>query len=122
MSFSTLFAGTHTTSDNIPVALINNAEKFKPSQLLSASIGRSTGPFTDQITSLSKGSTGNSPHHTPDVPAQFPPRLPPQPEARSAPAPHSSKLTNILEQEQTASNPFFKPAKSDKNAVGLPPD
>jgi len=122
MSFSTLFAGTHTTSDNIPVSIINNDGKFKPSQLLSASIGRNTGPFTDQITSLSKGSTGNSPHHLNDAPAQFPPRLPSQTAALSAPAPHSSKLTNILEQEQTASNPFFKPAKSDKNVVGLPPD
>lgn len=114
MSFSTLFAGTHTTSDNVPVSIINNDEKFKPSQLLSASMARNTGPFTDQITSLSKGSTGNSPTH-----AQFPPRLQPQPAALQAP--HSSKLTNILEQEQTASNPFFKPGKSDKNVVGSPP-
>lgn len=114
MSFSTLFAGTHTTSDNVPVSIINNDEKFQPSQLLSASMARNTGPFTDQITSLSKGSTGNSP-----TPAQFPPRLQPQPAALQAP--HSSKLTNILEQEQTASNPFFKPGKSDKNVVGSPP-
>lgn len=108
MSFSTLFAGTHTTQDNIPVSIINNHDKFKPSQLLSASIGRNSGPFTDQITSLSKGSTGRTP-------AQFPPRLPPQSAALQAP--HSSKLTNILEQEQTASNPFFKAGKTDKNVV-----
>jgi len=116
MSFSTLFAGTHTTSDHIPATLINNDEKFQPSQLLSASIGRNSSPFTDQITSLSKGSTGNSPN---PAQAQFPPRLPPQSAALQAPL--SSKLTNILEQEQTASNPFFKPGKSDKNVVGSPP-
>lgn len=98
MSFSTLFGSTHTTSDHIPAEIINNPNKFQPSQLLSASMetGRGSVPFTDKITSLSKGSTGTT--------AQLQPRVA-QAAALLDPAPINAKLTNLLVHE--ISNPMF---------------
>ena len=94
MSFSTLFGSTHTTSDHIPAEIINNPNKFQPSQLLSASIDRSpaAGPWTDQITSLSKGSTGTTAHLQPRMA---------QAAALLDPAPLNAKLTNLLVQEMS---------------------
>ena len=90
MSFSTIFAGTHTVSDTMPATIINNDERFKPSQLLSASIDQ-TSPLSDSISSFSKGASGSN---------VFPPRV----NLENL----SSKLTSSLkEQEQTLSGPFF---------------
>ena len=118
MSFSTLFGsggtqGTHTTSDHIPAQIINNPTKFQPSQLLSASIDRVAAPWSDEIISLSKGSTGTT--------AQVQPRLA-QAEALQAlsepPAPLNAKLTNLLVQD--ISNPVFD--RSDNNVFNsFPP-
>ena len=110
MSFSTLFSGgTHVTSNDIPDNILNNNEKFQPSELLSASIDRNSGPFTEHITSLSKGSTGSqSP--------KFPPRLPVAAALQSDPI--SAKLTNIMVHEvHDITNPLF--ARSDRNAANL---
>jgi len=107
MSFSTLFGGgTHVTSNEIPDGLLNNVNKFQPSELLSASIERNSGPFTEHITSLSKGSTGSqSP--------KFPPRMPVAAALQAEPI--NAKLTNIMVHD--VSNPLF--ARSDKNAGDL---
>lgn len=94
MSFSTLFGSTHTTSDHIPPEIINNPNKFLPSQLLSASMER-----TDQITSLSRGDTGTTAHT-----AQVQPRMA-QAAALLDPAPLNAKLTNLLVHE--ISSPMF---------------
>lgn len=99
MSFSTLFggggdAGTHVTTNDIPDQIINNKNKFEPSELLSAKMEQ--GPFTDQITSLSRGKTGNQ--------SPFPPRLPVA-SALHDPAPINAKLTNIMVHDIT--NPLF---------------
>ena len=86
MSFSTIFAGTHTVSDTMPATIINNDERFKPSQLLSASIDQ-TSPLSDSISSFSKGASGSN---------VFPPRV------------NLENLQSSLqEQEQTLSGPFF---------------
>ena len=98
MSFSTLFGaggGTHVTSNNIPDEIINNKNKFEPSELLSAKMEQ--GPFTDQITSLSKGTTGNN---KPSFPARLPVAS-----ALQDPAPINAKLTNIMVHDIT--NPLF---------------
>ena len=122
MSFSTLFSGngdtrggTHITSNEIPSQIMNNPAKFKPSELLSATIERNSGPFTDQITSLSKGSTGSL--TSPRPRSMFPPRLPVAAALQSEPAsaPINAKLTNIMVHDIT--NPLF--ARSDKNAGDL---
>merc|ERR1711962_396661 len=55
MSFSTIFAGTHTTKDQIPAEILNRKDKFKPSQLLAASIEHA-------ISAQSHGSTGATEH------------------------------------------------------------
>ena len=104
MSFSTIFAGTHTTSDAVPSQIMNNGARFEPSQLLSASMGPD--PFTDQISAQSHGSTGAT--------HQFP-----QTAAHTALAPqlrHANRLTNVLEQEHTPGGPFFKPAEGSGQA------
>jgi len=86
MSFSTIFAGTHTTSDTVPQQITQNDEKFQPSQLLSAAINKDSGPFTDKIISVSKGSKGKNP-------ARFPPKIPePQSEAFVAPSQSNGNL------------------------------
>jgi len=80
MSFSTIFAGTHTTSDTIPQQITQNDGRFQPSQLLSAAITENSGLFTDKIRTVSKGNKGTNP-------ARFPPKIPePQPEAFVSPA------------------------------------
>merc|ERR1719270_3054262 len=125
MSFSTLFSGngdtrggTHITSNEIPSQIMNNPAKFKPSELLSATIERNSGPLTDQITSLSKGSTGSL--TSPRPRSMFPPRLPVAAALQSEPAsaPINAKLTNIMVHDIT--NPLF--ARSDKNADLLQSD
>ena len=108
MSFSTIFAGTHTTSDSVPPQLINNDALFQPSQLLSASID-SSAPFVDQITAQSHGSTGASPHF-------------PQTAAHIAPqVGHANRLTNVLEQEHSLAGRFFKPAEGSGQNLGPHP-
>ena len=105
MSFSTIFAGTHTTSDSVPPQILNNDARFQPSQLLSASLGG------DQITAQSHGSTGETPHF-------------PQTAAHIAPqVGHANRLTNVLEQEHSLTGPFFKPAKGSTGPlpVKFPP-
>ena len=105
MSFSNFFAGTHSTSNSVPATILNNAEKFQPSQLLSAAIEANPSPFP-QITSLSKGSTGTNQFNTRVSTApqgtndntQFPPRF--------TPPALSDKLSNVLEQ-QGLDGPFF---------------
>ena len=103
MSFSTIFGGTHTTSDSVPAHIAAQAAAhFQPSQLLSASLDRSSGIFADEISSVSHGSTGASPHF-------------PRPAAHIAPLPevgHANRLTNVLEQEQILAGPIFKPAQT----------
>lgn len=105
MSFSTIFAGTHTTSDSLPLQLAQDDSRFQPSQLLSARM--------EDISSQSHGSSG----------AQAQPR----PAALTAPEPaHANRLTNVLEQEQTLAGPFFKPATAggatpDQLSVKFPP-
>ena len=89
MSFSTIFAGTHTVSDTLPPTIINNDANFKPSQLLSASMDSSE-PFQEAISSFSKGASGNN---------LFPPRLPTD---------ANNKLTNVLEQATGLEGPFFQ--------------
>ena len=106
MSFSTIFAGTHTTSDSVPPQIINNDARFQPSQLLSASIGGNSAPFTDQIVAQSHGSTGATPHF-------------PQTAAHIAPqVGHANRLTNVLEQEHSLAGPFFKPAEGSGQNLG----
>jgi len=110
MSFSTIFAGTHTTSDSVPPQITNNDARFQPSQLLSASIGGNSAPFTvvDQITAQSHGSTGATPHF-------------PQTAAHIAPqVGHANRLTNVLEQEHSLAGPFFKPAEGSGLNLGTP--
>jgi hypothetical protein len=51
MSFSTIFGGTHTTSDNIPPTILSNGRQFEPSQLLSASLDEGA----PEISSFSRG-------------------------------------------------------------------
>ena len=114
MSFSTLFgssagsagsAGTHITTDHIPAQILNNPSKFQPSQLLSASIDRTMEPWGDQMSSLSRDSTGTR--------AQVQPRAA-QAEALQAlqdPTPLNAKLTNMLVQD--ISSPVFE--RSDNN-------
>lgn len=83
MSFSTLFAGTHTTQDTVPAQLLADQTKFEPSQLLSASMAQA-----EQITSLSHGTTGSNP---------FPPRL--VPAALTAAQPRHSGSNVLTEAE-----------------------
>ena len=87
MSFSTIFAGTHTISNTLPPTIINNDANFKPSQLLSASMDTSP-PFPASISAFSKGNSGNN--------NVFPPRLDTQ----------SIKANDVLEE---ASGPAFSP-------------
>jgi len=56
IGFSTIFGGTHVTSDSIPPTILNNDRKFMPSQLLSASIEDNQ----PAISSFSKGVTGSN--------------------------------------------------------------
>ena len=112
MSFSTLFGsgGTHTTSDHIPPQILNNPTKFQPSQLLSASMA-GAGPWSDEIRSVSKGSTGTS---TPEVQPRVAQAQPLQAlQDPSHLAPLNAKLSNILVQD--ISSPVFD--RSDNNNV-----
>ncbi len=109
MSFSTLFSsngGTHVTTNDIPAQILNNPSKFEPSELLSASIEQNAGPFTDQITSLSKGSTGSQALGQGSL--KFPPRVRNIPRAAALqqdPDSISAKLMDIMVHDIT--NPKF---------------
>merc|ERR1719438_381998 len=109
MSFSTLFSsngGTHVTTNDIPAQIMNNPNKFSPSELLSASIEQNAGPFTDQITSLSKGNTGSQALGQGSL--KFPPRVRNIPRAAALqqdPDSISAKLMDIMVHDIT--NPKF---------------
>ena len=113
MSFSTLFSsgGTHVTTNDIPAQILNNPNKFQPSELLSASIEQNAGPFTDQITSLSKGSTGSQAQGS----IKFPPRVHNIPRAAALRDPDSisAKLMDIMVHDITS--PKF--TRSDPSAL-----
>ena len=106
MSFSTLFSsngGTHSTTNDIPAQILNNQNKFEPSALLSASIEQNAGPFTDQITSLSKGSTGSQALGQGSL--KFPPRVRNIPRAAALqqnPDSISAKLMDIMVHDITS--------------------
>ena len=116
MSFSNFFAGTHTVSDTVPATILNNNEKFLPSQLLSAAIDSNPSPPFPQITSLSRGTSGTTqfapridiaPQGTNDN-TQFPSRL-------SVPT-INDKLSNVLEQ-QGLDGPFFSLPTPTEEAI-----
>jgi len=108
MSFSTIFAGTHTTGDSIPPNIASNDARFKPSQLLNAAMAQDSGPFPADIQAKSQGSSGSS---SAAIPL-------PRTAALTAPQlGHANTLTNGLKQELSLPDPFFKPAelRSDQN-------